>query len=109
MRTEKKQQLRQLRVWRIRKNVVGTAERPRMSVTFTGQHIYVQFIDDVARKTLAAASTNTGDGKGTKATMDGAKKIGAIAAQQAKAKNITAVVFDRGGFRYHGQIGRAHV
>lgn len=75
-----------------------------MAVSFTGKHIYVQFIDDVAGKTLAAASTNTGDGKGTKATMDGAKKIGAIAAQQAKAKNISAVVFDRGGFRYHGRV-----
>ena len=89
---------------RLRRKVTGTADRPRMAVSFTGKHIYVQFIDDVARKTLAAASTNNGDGKGTKPTMDGAKKIGTIAAQQAKAKNITAVVFDRGGFRYHGRV-----
>ena len=89
---------------RLRKKVTGTAGRPRMAVSFTGKHIYVQFIDDVARKTLAAASTNAGDGKGTKATMAGAKTIGALAAQQAKAKNITAVVFDRGGFRFHGRV-----
>jgi len=75
-----------------------------MAVSFTGKHIYVQFIDDVARKTLAAASTNAGDGKGTKATVAGAKKIGTLAAQQAKANNITTVVFDRGGFRYHGRV-----
>ena len=75
-----------------------------MAVCFTGLHIYVQFIDDVAGKTVAAASTNAGDGKGVKSNMDGAKKIGAIAAQAAKAKQITEVVFDRGGFQYHGRV-----
>jgi len=95
---------RALRHLRLRKKVQGTAQRPRMSVCFTGQHIYVQFIDDVAGKTVAAASTNAGDGKGTKCNMDGAKKIGAIAAQAAKAKQITEVVFDRGGFQYHGRV-----
>ena len=95
---------RALRHLRLRKKVQGTAERPRMSVCFTGQHIYVQFIDDVTGKTVAAASTNAGDGKGTKPTMAGAKKIGALAAQQAQAKNISKVVFDRGGFRFHGRV-----
>ena len=78
--------------------------RPRMSVCFTGQHIYVQFIDDVAGKTVAAASTSAGDGKGVKANMAGAKQIGAMAAQAAQAKKITEVVFDRGGFQYHGRV-----
>jgi large subunit ribosomal protein L18 len=97
-------QFRARRHLRLRKKVNGTATRPRMAVSFTGKHIYVQFIDDVVGKTLAAASTAAGDGKGTKATMAGAKKIGALAAEQAKAKNITAVVFDRGGFRFHGRV-----
>ncbi len=79
-----KTQFRARRHLRLRRKVTGTAERPRMAVSFTGKHIYVQFIDDVAGKTIAAAST--------------------IAAQQAKAKNISAVVFDRGGFRYHGRV-----
>jgi large subunit ribosomal protein L18 len=99
-----KVEFRERRHLRLRRKVRGTAERPRMSVCFTGLHIYVQFIDDVAGKTVAAASTNAGDGKGVKANMDGAKKIGAIAAAAAKAKKINEVVFDRGGFRYHGRV-----
>jgi len=70
----------------------------------TGQHIYVQFIDDVKGVTLAAASTATAELKGTKVTVAGAKKVGQLAAQKAKAKNITAVVFDRGGMKYHGRV-----
>ena len=104
MISRSKTQARTLRHYRLRKKVRGTAERPRMAVCFTGKHIYVQFVDDLAGKTLAAAGTNVTEGKGVKATMDGAKKIGAIAAQKAKEKNITQVVFDRGGFRYHGRV-----
>ena len=59
MRTQKKQKLEQLRHWRVRKKVSGTNERPRMSVCFTNEHIYVQFIDDVARVTMAAAATTS--------------------------------------------------
>ena len=105
MRTEKKLKLKQLRHWRIRKRVSGTSERPRMSVRFTGENIHVQFIDDVAGKTLAAASTvSKGETKELSANVAGAKKIGAIAAKYAMDKGITAVVFDRGGTRYHGKI-----
>lgn len=75
-----------------------------MAVCFTGKHIYVQFVDDVAGRTLASASTLAGAGKGIKPTVEGARKIGALAAQQAQQKNITTVVFDRGGFRYHGRV-----
>ncbi len=75
-----------------------------MSVCLTGKHIYVQFIDDVKGVTLAAASTVAAESKGTKGTVAGAKKIGQLAAQQAKTKNITTVVFDRGGMRYHGRV-----
>ena len=70
----------------------------------TGKHIYVQLIDDVSGVTLASASTAAAELKGVKGTVEGAKKIGQFAAQQAKAKNITEVVFDRGGLRYHGRV-----
>ena len=99
-----KTEARRRRHLRLRQKISGTAARPRMAVAMTGKHIYVQFIDDVAGKTLAAASTIAADGKGTKPTLAGAKKIGALAAQQAKEKNITSVVFDRGGFRFHGRV-----
>lgn len=75
-----------------------------MSVCMTGRHIYVQFIDDVAGRTLAAVSTLSGELKGTKATVDGARKVGAVAAQKAQQQNISTVVFDRGGLRYHGRV-----
>ena len=109
MRTEKKIKLKQLRRYRIRKKVTGTAERPRMAVCFSSQNIHVQFIDDVIGKTLAAASTITKvTTKGAKrelgANVTGAKKLGAIAAKAAIDNGISAVVFDRGGTRYHGKI-----
>ena len=104
MRTEKKHQLKQLRRWRIRNKVSGTKERPRMSVCFTNQNIHVQFIDDAAGVTLAAASTT---GKATPgrdklaANVAGATVIGKLAAETALAKGIKTVIFDRGGARYH--------
>jgi large subunit ribosomal protein L18 len=108
MKTEKKLKLRQLRRYRIRKKVSGTSERPRMAVCFTAQNIHVQFIDDVAGKTLAAASTvSKGKATGKRelgANVAGATKLGKIAAQSAIDKGIKEVVFDRGGTRYHGKI-----
>jgi large subunit ribosomal protein L18 len=107
MRNDKKQRLAKLRHWRIRKKVTGTKERPRMSVRFTNEHIYVQFIDDVARLTVASASTlhkSMPDRDKLKANADSAKKIGTVAAEAAKGKGITAVVFDRSGSRYHGKV-----
>jgi len=105
MRTEKKLRLKQLRHWRIRNRLSGTSERPRMSVRFTNENIHVQFIDDVAGKTLVATSTvSKGEAKELTANLAGAKKVGAIAAKSALEKGITAVVFDRGGTRYHGKI-----
>ena len=108
MRIEKKQYLRKLRRWRTRKIVVGTSERPRMSVRFTGQHIYVQFIDDRAGRTLAAVSTR---GKQavenvpkTGANMSNAKIVGGLAASTAKTAGIQSVVFDRSGARFHGKV-----
>ncbi len=75
-----------------------------MSVCFTGKHIYVQFVDDAARRTLVAVSTLAADAKGTKANLAGAKKVGTLAAEKAKEKKIAEVVFDRGGFKYHGRV-----
>lgn len=87
---------------RLRQKIRGTADRPRMAVCLTGKHIYVQFVDDVKGHTLAAVSTlAVADAK---PTVAGAKKLGELAAQKAKEKNIAAVVFDRGGFKYHGRV-----
>jgi large subunit ribosomal protein L18 len=105
MRTEKKQKLKQLRRWRIRKKVTGTKDCPRMAVCFTSENIHVQFVDDTAGVTLAAASTvSKGEAKELSANVAGAKKIGALAAKNALDKGIKAVVFDRGGNRYHGKV-----
>ena len=105
MRTEKKQKLKQLRRYRIRKKVVGSSVRPRMAVCFTNENIHVQFIDDDAGRTLAAASTvSKSVPKDVAANVKGAKTIGELAAKQALGKGIKEVVFDRGGTRYHGKI-----
>jgi len=104
MRTEQKQKLAQLRHWRVRRKIHGTWERPRMSVCFTNENIYVQFIDDQAGTTLAAASTtgkNAPDRGKLAANVASAKVIGKLAAEAALAKGIKTVVFDRGGARYH--------
>ncbi len=89
---------------RLRQKVQGTSERPRMSVFISNQHFYVQFIDDAAAKTLAAVSTVAGTLKGQKLNVATAKQLGALAAQAAKEKGISAVVFDRGGFAYRGRL-----
>ena len=107
MRTEQKHNLALRRHWRVRQKVSGTKNRPRMSVCFTNKNIHVQFIDDEARVTLAAVSTTskaTPDRDKLAANAASAKAIGALAAQAAQGKGIKAVVFDRGGARYHGKV-----
>ena len=107
MRTDKKQKLERLRHWRVRKKVSGTKERPRMSVCFTNENIYVQFIDDITRVTIAAASTlakATPNREKLAANVTSAKAIGTLAAKAAMDKGIKEVVFDRGGARYHGKV-----
>jgi large subunit ribosomal protein L18 len=92
---------------RIRKRLFGTAERPRLSVHFSGQHIYAQIIDDIAGRTLVAASTVE---KGIRADRRGqanvgmAEKVGSLVAERSLQKEIKTVVFDRGGFTYHGKM-----
>ena len=107
MRLDKKNKLLQLRRWRTRKKVVGSAERPRMSVKFSNENIYVQFIDDATGTTLASTSTiskQLSEKGQLSANVNGAKKLGAVAAAVAKAKNIVNVVFDRSGACYHGKV-----
>jgi large subunit ribosomal protein L18 len=107
MRTEQKHQLARRRCWRIRKKVNGTKDRPRMSVCFTQKNIHVQFIDDVAGRTLAATSTTSKavpDRDKLAANATSAKAVGALAAQAALGLGIKQVVFDRGGHRYHGKV-----
>ncbi len=93
---------RQKRHLRLRQRVVGTAERPRMSICVTNKNMYVQFIDDDAGKTLASASSL----KEKKANMEVAASLGQAAAAAAKSAGITTVVVDRGGFKYTGRVAR---
>ena len=96
-----------LRHQRLRKKVSGTPQRPRLSVHFTGQHIYAQVIDDDARRTIVSVNTTEADFRGDKTTRPNvvtAIKVGKLVAERARSKNVGAVVFDRGGFIYHGKV-----
>lgn len=89
----------------IRKRVIGTAERPRLTVYRSLNHIYAQVIDDLAGHTLVAASTrDKGVATGSTGNKAAASAIGKVIAERAKAAGVTQVVFDRNGFRYHGRI-----
>lgn len=90
---------------RIRQNLVGTKERPRLCVFRSLNHIYAQIIDDFEGRTLAAASTlDLKDKIETGGNVEAAKQVGALIAQKAKEKGITKVVFDRSGYKYHGRV-----
>src|ERR1051325_9452888 len=91
---------------RIRRKMQGTAERPRLNVYRSLNHIYVQVIDDLRGKTLVSASTAEGkkEDRRTGGNVASAKAIGKIIADRAKAKGVTKVVFDRGGYIYHGRV-----
>ena len=104
MKMKNQKDYRVRRHLRLRQKLQGTAERPRMSVFVSNQHLYVQFIDDAAAKTLAAVSTVAGTLKGQKLNVATAKQLGALAAKAAQEKGIAAVVFDRGGFAYRGRL-----
>src|SRR5579864_7641860 len=96
-----------LRHQRLRKKVAGTPERPRLAVHFSGKNIYAQVIDDEQGKTVASATTTEADFKGDKTTRANtatAEKIGKLIAERSKSKSISKVVFDRGGFLYHGKV-----
>ncbi|HKE99124.1 MAG TPA: 50S ribosomal protein L18 [Actinomycetes bacterium] len=87
---------------RVRKRVSGTPERPRLSVFRSNRHIYAQLIDDVNGRTLAAAGSVQAAGAGDKTAT--ARRVGAELATRAKAAGIGAVVFDRGGYKFHGRV-----
>jgi len=91
---------------RVRKKVHGTAERPRLAVHRSNKHITVQVIDDEAGRTIASASTTEAEvrGSGSGSTVAAATKVGQVAAQRAKAAGVSKVVYDRGGYAYHGRV-----
>ena len=95
---------RQKRHVRVRAKVSGTPERPRLSVFRSNANIYAQVIDDVNGVTLAAASTLEKGFEGATSNKEAAKKVGLAVAERAKAKGITAVVFDRSGYIFHGRV-----
>ncbi len=103
---EKKERIR----LRQRKRISGTPERPRLAVFRSEAHIYTQVIDDTVGKTIAAASSaepslkSAFSGKVRGSNLEGAKAVGTAIAERLKAKGVTKVVFDRGGFLYHGRI-----
>lgn len=106
-RIKTSQQARQRRHLRVRKKVFGTAARPRLAVFRSSQHIYAQVIDDVAGRTLAAASTvepTIRDAQSDSNKTAQAQLVGSAVAERAKAAGVGTVVFDRGGFLYHGRI-----
>src|SRR5579862_6942915 len=104
---DSKNQIRVRSHTRIRRRVSGTGERPRLAVFRSVKHIYAQVIDDVTGHTLVAASSNekgavSGDTRG--GNIAGAKAIGKLVAERANEKGIKSVVFDRGGYHYHGRV-----
>jgi len=107
IKREDRKQLRLVRHRRIRKRISGTPERPRLSVYRSEKHIYAQIIDDVAGRTIVAASTVEKElrEKLQKTwNVAAAKEVGKLIAERAIAKGVKEVVFDRGGFKYHGRI-----
>ena len=101
-----KKEARARRHRRLRRRISGTPEIPRMSVCCSGKHMYVQFIDDLAGHTLVSVSTVEKAFRESDhlLNVDGAAFLGKVAAEKALQAKITRVVFDRGGFRYHGRV-----
>lgn len=100
-----KNEARRKRHMRIRARLAGTQERPRLCVYRSNKHIYAQIIDDVSMQTLVSASTLDDEAKVEKTwDIDAAKAVGQLIAARAKKKGVEAVVFDRGGYIYHGRV-----
>jgi large subunit ribosomal protein L18 len=100
---------RKRRHHRVRKKITGTPERPRLAVFRSNRHLVLQVIDDEAGRTLAAASTVEGDVRqaGSTGSIDAATRVGRLIGERAREAGITKVVFDRGGFLFHGRIKAA--
>jgi large subunit ribosomal protein L18 len=106
-KTNPKQLARERRHRRVRARISGTAERPRLNVFRSSEHIYVQVIDDLQGKTLVSASTIDGELRkqvADKNKTEAARIVGKAVAERAKAAGITTVIFDRGGWRYQGRV-----
>jgi len=100
-----KNKVRQKRHQRVRSRLSGTSERPRLNVYRSNKHIYAQVIDDSQQTTLASASTQDADFKNeVGSNVDAAAEVGALIAKRAKEKGVESVVFDRGGYLYHGRV-----
>lgn len=89
---------------RVRKNLRGTPDRPRLSIHRSNKYIYAQVIDDTEGITVAAASSQEKDLRSERLNVDTAAKVGTLVADRAKEAGVTAVVFDRGGYKYHGRL-----
>jgi large subunit ribosomal protein L18 len=102
----KKSELLKKRRWRIRKKVIGTAERPRLTVRFSNKHVYAQCVDDDAQRTIVFLSSQAKDLRDQKvaANLKGAEIIGKALGEKAKAAGINQVVFDRNGRLFHGCV-----
>jgi large subunit ribosomal protein L18 len=93
------------RHFRVRKRVAGTAARPRLVVNRSSRHVFVQVVDDASGRTLASASTLEADVRGLRGDKTAkARRVGGLIAQRASAAGISSVVFDRGGYQYHGRV-----
>lgn len=103
-KAKRKRQLRRRR--HVRKRIVGTSERPRLTVFRSNKHIYAQLIDDLAGKTLAAATSNSADLRdgASGGNVKAAIAVGTKLAEDAKSKGINKAAFDRGHYRYHGRV-----
>lgn len=104
---DQKHELRKRRHHRLRRKVSGTPQRPRLAVYRSLNHIYAQVIDDTVGRTLAAASTLDGGVRGVKGTggnISAAQTVGRLIAERARAQGVERVVFDRGGYKYHGRV-----
>jgi large subunit ribosomal protein L18 len=104
---EDKNKARLKRHLRVRKKIAGTAERPRLNIFRSSKHMYAQIIDDTAGVTLVSASTldkELRDQISNGGNVEAAKKVGELIANRAKAKGLNKVVFDRGGYLYHGRV-----
>jgi large subunit ribosomal protein L18 len=104
IRRPEKKEIRNRIHRRIRRKLRGTAERPRLAVFRSGAHIYAQVIDDAEGKTLASASSVDKGAKIKGGNLAAATTIGTLVAERAKGKGIKVVVFDRGGYQYHGRV-----
>ncbi len=98
------EQARKKRQLRVRAKITGTAARPRLNVFRSAKHIYAQIIDDESGRTLASASSLEKGFKGPGGNKEAAKKVGQMIGKRAADKGITEVVFDRGGYLYHGRV-----